>query len=357
MTMLPKLYKESRADSSIEEWSIEVLGNSYTVTYGSLGGKMQSKTTIVKSGKNLGKKNETTPEQQAMMDANSKWEKKKLKGYREDIDSASTERLNSREPMLAKKFDEVKVKPTNGFVQEKLNGYRCVYNQDDKTLWTRGNQEVLTVPHILKACQQIGHSFDGELMAKNGTLQKLGSLVKRDDVHPEHENVEYHIYDIPVGLQSFKERWETLVELSPQFAIFPCLKLVTTIPFNNYNVVQQYFHKIGEKGGEGVIIRSANGFYKFGSRSPDLIKLKHFDDGEYTIVGGKADKDGHCVFRCVTSKGLEFDVTPEGTHEEKTQYLVDLPNLIGKPLMVRHAGFTEDGLPFHGVGVEVRTFG
>lgn len=356
MKMLPKLYKESRADNTIEEWSISVDKNTYTVMYGSLNGKMQTKTTIVHSGKNLGKKNETTPEQQAMMDAKSKWDKKKLKGYREDINSASTERLNSREPMLAKKFSEVKVKPASGFVQEKLNGYRCVYNHDDKTLWTRGNQKVLTVPHILEACQQIGHSFDGELMHKDG-LQRLGSLVKRDDVHPDHKEVEYHIYDLPVEGKSFSERLTKLLQLSAQFAIFPYLKVVTTVLFDNYDVVQQYFNKVGEKGGEGVIIRSGTGVYKFGGRSADLIKLKHFEDGEYTIVGGKADKDGHCVFRCVTPEGLEFDVTPEGTHEEKTQYLVDLPNLIGKPLKVRHVGFTDDGRPFHGVGVEVRTFG
>jgi ATP-dependent DNA ligase len=356
-TTMPKLYKESRADGSIEEWSISVDGNAYTVVFGSLNGKMQTKTTVVHSGKNLGKKNATTPEQQALSDAQSKWEKKKLKGYREDIDSATNERLNSLEPMLAKKFNEVKVKPTSGFVQEKLNGYRCVYNNEDKTLWTRGNKTVLTVPHILEACQKLGHSFDGELMPKAGSLQKLGSLVKRDDVHPDYLQVEYHIYDLPIENMPFEKRLEKLGQLAAQFTIFPFLKMVTTISFNNYNVVQQYFNKIGEKGGEGVIIRSANGFYKFGGRSADLIKLKHFDDGEYTIVGGKPDKDGHCVFKCITPEGLEFDVTPEGTHEEKAQYLVDLPNLIGKPLTVRHVGFTEDGLPFHCVGVEVRTFG
>ena len=52
-----------------------------TVKYGYEGGALQEDETLVEEGKNLGKKNETTPIEQAILMARSAWNKKQAGGY------------------------------------------------------------------------------------------------------------------------------------------------------------------------------------------------------------------------------------------------------------------------------------
>ncbi len=348
------LYKQSRNRDSIEFWKISTKNNTYTVEWGVLNGTMQTKTTVVESGKNLGKKNETSATEQAEADALSKWEKKKLKGYVDNIENVDA-KINPTEPMLATPWNNIKIKPVSGYVQEKLNGIRCVFNLETGKLWTRGNKEINSLPHILNwSRDNAPYCLDGELMWPGHSFQDLCSVVKRDDIDPRHTQIQYHLYDIPISDKTFTERLAILKSLSglPAF-----IKIVETIEFKEFNEARKLFDKIALDGGEGIILRVPEGKYKFGGRSKELIKYKNFEDNEYEIVGGEADKDGHCVFICKMDSGLEFSVTPEGSHEQKAQYLVDLPNLIGKMLNVRHVGYTADGKPFHAVGVYIREIG
>lgn len=77
--MFPILYKLD-ANSKERMWQIEVAENEITTTSGCVNGKkVISKRTF--SGKNLGKKNETTPEEQAMFEAERKWISQLDKNY------------------------------------------------------------------------------------------------------------------------------------------------------------------------------------------------------------------------------------------------------------------------------------
>jgi hypothetical protein len=53
------------------------------VTHGYVDGKKQTGVKLITSGKNIGKKNETTPLEQATLDARAQWQKKKDAGYTE----------------------------------------------------------------------------------------------------------------------------------------------------------------------------------------------------------------------------------------------------------------------------------
>ena len=66
-----------------KEWRISVFGDVIAITHGKEGGKMQTKTEVVK-GKNIGRANETTPEQQALLEAESRYNKQLDKDYREN---------------------------------------------------------------------------------------------------------------------------------------------------------------------------------------------------------------------------------------------------------------------------------
>ena len=55
------------------------------VERGQEGGKVTRDEKVIEEGKNLGKKNETTPVQQAILEARSAWNKKKSAGYEEAV--------------------------------------------------------------------------------------------------------------------------------------------------------------------------------------------------------------------------------------------------------------------------------
>jgi hypothetical protein len=59
-------------------------------------------------------------------------------------------------------------------------------------------------------------------------------------------------------------------------------------------------------------------------------------------------------WRCVTADGVEFDVNPKGTLDQKREWLRDGEQYIGKLLTVRYMGFTEKGIPKIAVGVAFR---
>lgn len=59
------LYKPTKQGKT-QQWSIEVQGDSFICTYGQLDGAMQTQTTKC-TGKNIGKANQTTPEQQVLL--------------------------------------------------------------------------------------------------------------------------------------------------------------------------------------------------------------------------------------------------------------------------------------------------
>ena len=74
-TNLPTLYSLN-SNGSVQQWTISVKNNLITKEYGQVGGKIQTTSDFVKKGKNIGRSNETTPDDQALLEAKAQWEKK-----------------------------------------------------------------------------------------------------------------------------------------------------------------------------------------------------------------------------------------------------------------------------------------
>lgn len=112
--MKKTLYKDNRV------WEISVDDTIITIRHGQVGGKIQEISEIIYAGKNIGKKNETTPEQQALLEAESKYNKQLDKGYTVD---GSPPKVDTILPMLAHKFSEFSHKIVYpAYVQPKLDG-------------------------------------------------------------------------------------------------------------------------------------------------------------------------------------------------------------------------------------------
>ncbi len=162
----PILYSRT-SKGGVQTWKIEVTGNSYVMITGLIDGKKTtSKPTVVK-GKNIGRANETTPEQQALSEARSKFDKKAKTGYFEDI--AEIDNMAYVEPILANKYFERIVKNKVVFpaiVQCKFNGARCIATKDGLT--SRKGERYLTCPHIEESLKTFFARYpdavlDGEL--------------------------------------------------------------------------------------------------------------------------------------------------------------------------------------------------
>lgn len=126
MTSLPTLYSRT-SDGRVQTWTMQVEGDSYrTVTgYHPDGARVESAWKAAKP-KNVGKKNATTAEEQAELEARAHWKKRTERGYHEDISKIDTA-TNGLDVMLAKDADTFIEKGKLNFreglmVQTKLNG-------------------------------------------------------------------------------------------------------------------------------------------------------------------------------------------------------------------------------------------
>ena len=172
---LDTLYKKTTVGKT-QTWTIEVSENKFrTISGQSDGKKITNKWTICEA-KNVGKKNATTGETQAIKQAEAKHKKKLESGYHYDVENIDKKRFY--EPMLAQDFkNKNREKEVMGeinqsvfgaavFSQPKLDGIRCIAMREG--LFTRTGKEIVAVPHIHEALEPFFDKYpsavlDGEL--------------------------------------------------------------------------------------------------------------------------------------------------------------------------------------------------
>lgn len=373
MQPLPTLFKAD-SSGSIRRWTITTEGNTIVIEHGQIGGKIQTTKDVVKAGKNLGKINATTPEQQAEAEALSKWEKQKSKvGYVEDLTRAAAQEsdLKGEECMLAHTYGTLEngvfVPDQNhkikfpAYVQPKFDGHRC-RTKPDKTLWSRGHKPILQMPHVVDALklfwsQEDSLKNDGELYNHElkEDFEKLTSILKQQKKpHEDHQLIEYHIYDVDIPGRNFQER--NLI-ISEFYKDHPILKVVETRLVNNHEEVLVAYEDFISRGYEGLIVRNIEGEYE-GKRSYNLQKLKGFQDREFKIIGikeGKGKLMGHAAtFTCLTDENKEFEVKLEGATSYLKECFDNHSLWQGKLMTVRYIGWTKKKLPKTATGLRLR---
>lgn len=378
---LPKLYKRT-SSGAVQEWSIEAysFGNLgkigiIRVNHGQVGGAIQESVEEVTRGKNIGRSNETNPVQQACLEAQSKWNKKKEReGYVESLERAQageTDQEGGIAPMLAKAWEDVKKRfkfPADA--QRKLDGVRCIsVIQDGKvTLWSRKRAPIYGVPHVVAALEAMDWGpgrivLDGELFKLGLGFQRITSFVrKQGELKPGYEQLEYHVYDVPEMSTGVVDRIEKLtweerrIVLSdiPQNDV---VKIVQTFLVENFAEAKALHDLWVQEGYEGLMLRSHGGVYRPGARSSDLIKVKEFLTEEFKIIGvheGRGKFAGLAMLECVTSEGAQFDCCAPGTLPERAEILKQGDKLIGQMLSVKFFEWTDDKLPRFPTGAGIR---
>jgi len=351
----------------------------YEQEHGLYGGKLQHSRTYVE-GKNAGRANATTDEQQAEKEAEAKWKQKRDRsGYSETIPTDKP-----MMPMLAQSHDKHSHKIAYpAYIQPKLDGIRCFIHVDGENvkLVSRTGKEFTSLGHIADAISELvsvmgkdtsgfspsARSFilDGELYNHQfkEDFQGLVSAIKRDKPSENTHLVQFHCYDYVAEDRDFEDRIHELYHMDQWWQEGDCIHIVPTFPVDNLDEVVEQNSLWLEDGYEGSMIRNAKGGYQPNRRSPDLQKYKSFLDAEFEIVGAYENKgkmEGQCTFTCVTEDGTEFGVKPMGDESQREQYWIDFQagKLTGKMLTVKFFEWTtsENPVPRFPVGVCVRDY-
>jgi DNA ligase-1 len=352
------LYHKNK-NGKMVQWRIWTEGANILTEYGQVNGKMQTsrKTAI---GKNTGKVNETSPEEQAEMEAKAMHKHRLERKYSASIEEADKGIFL---PMLATDFEKRKDKieyPVD--VQPKLDGVRCLafWEGDSVKLMSRNGKTWEHCGHIadeLETCLPKGWVVDGELYVHGKTFQEVTSYVKK--FRDETLEVKLHLYDVASIGDGVEYVWEERREQLADFATneFDAVKFCRCDVAKDEAEVYELQSKYLEDGYEGGIVRLEEGKYVLGYRSNKLLKVKKFLDNEYKVVNyidGKGRFEGCCIWICVTEAGQEFKVVSQGTMEERKEMYDNGDDYIGEWLKVKYFEFTDDGIPRFPVGIGFR---
>lgn len=326
---------------------------------GEKGSVLISTPKIIK-GKNIGRANETSPEQQAWLEITSQANKKKDKGYAPEGEEADILPL----PMLAHSYwkrchnvdwdDDV-------YVQPKLDGTRMLF--DGKKGWSRQGKLYLSevIAHLQCELPE-GIILDGELMIPGATFQESIRAIKKYRKGVTSTLV-FHVYDIASVGAPFSVRTISVAKLfySEKWNLWNKngFDIVFTHKINSEADIHTYHDKFVNQGHEGIMIRHGKDEYKYGHRSVSLLKLKNFLDEEFEITAigeGSGKEKGCAIFTCKTENNQTFNVRPQGTLEERQAYFNKGSALIGETLTVRFQELTDDGIPRFPVGVAIRNY-
>jgi ATP-dependent DNA ligase len=369
---LPKLYKTTGTGKT-QTWQIFVDGADTYAKFGPAGGTIQTSARETATPKNAGRANATTAEEQAVLDAESKWRKKLASGYVRTMGEIAAGTVDASIqggifPMLAKSYrkDGHKI-AFPAYAQPKLDGHRCVAVVDGQgkcTLWTRKRKPYGSVPHVVRAVEALGLKdvvLDGELYAHSfrDRFEQLAHLVRQGEPEPGHPEleIEYHVFDLqaPDGFARRNERLDALLADAR-----PPLVRVRTRRVDGEAALMAAFEEYRALGYEGAMVRNAEGAYESHPthRSGDLQKIKEFDDAEWPIVGikeGRGKLAGHAIFTCRTQDGAEFDVKLAGDTAALKGFYENPGLAIGRLLTVQYQGLTgKSGVPRFPVGLRIR---
>ena len=387
---LPTLYKKTTIGKT-QTWEIEVSGNKFRTISGQADGKKITNNWTVCQGKNVGKKNATTGEEQALKEAEAKHKKKLEAGYHLNLKNISKKRFY--EPMLAQDFKNknrqsevmADLQQVDGgtvgtvFSQPKLDGIRCIAMREG--LFTRTGKQITAVPHISEALEPFfklypNATLDGELYnhAYKDDFNKIIHLVRKQNLTDEHlsesaEMIQYHIYDAPVignGKWAMTEKdlySDRTSKLDASFVNLglekeDCLVIVPTVEIHGREQLDRCYEDYIEAGYEGQMVR-LDGPYE-NKRSPKLLKRKEFVDEEYKILGyeeGEGNRAGTIKhFKFKNKDGKEFNSNVKGSFSYLTKLLEIADTLIGKDATIKYFNLTPDGVPRFPYVIAIRDY-
>jgi len=353
--MFKVLYGKDKKDG-YKVWSVAAEGNKITISHGKMDGKQTTKEELV-YGKNIGRANETSNEQQAVLEAESRYKKQLDKGYRPTLDELEDLPLMAMLAVDYHKKGHLLKFPCLASV--KLDGNRClaIRHKDRVELRTRGGK-VMEIPHIQTALfeeMREGEVLDGEIYNHGYFLEEIVSAI-RTPTNPLHNELEFWAFDVVIKDVPFKERYGLLCNMFSEARLSrACIRRVIHEEVFDEEHMKRLHKRAVEDKFEGIMCRNMTGIYESGKRSNDLHKYKEMVDEEFKIVGVEKDRNDNAVLVCLDgTSGLPFNVT-FGDFTQRKHQLGHPEEYIGKWLTVAYqTRYKDSGLLQFPVGKAIR---
>lgn len=343
------------------------------------GGKiMTSAPTTIIVGKNIGRKNETTPFQQALSHIMSEYNKKTRGGATphplDIIENVTFETLISRDVVHPNRVNVMALHDVKQhwnrvtypcYVQPKLDGIHIVANayKDTIDLYSRGLSKQISQNHIREALSFLtreewrGWYVTGEMWREGMKRQDITSIVGQENDHNIKERLPLNVFDVfcvDKPQLEYSERY-TVAQQIVELAASPYIRLVEADIVTSRDELDKYYNMQLEAGMEGVIIRIPSALYEFGVtsdiRSFGVLKYKPRQDSEFCIVGfkeGKGKMVGAIIFIASCDAG-KFSVIPKWPMEERREAYKKGDTYIGRMATISYDTLSDKGLPIQPV--------
>lgn len=364
---LPTLYSCNHAGKKMYWWM--ELDEDKHRTNSKTGEKGKVKTTgwTTCESKNVGRSNETTPEDQAKAEAKATYTKKLKNHYHFEEDQYTVRHY--LEPMLAQTYagDKDKIWLTNSGVitQPKLDGFRCILTI--MGAFSRKGEEFVAVPHILESLHTMFENhpnvvLDGELYNHElkDDFDELSSIIRKEkvteeDLQKSRDLIKLYVYDIPsAGLEDYIERYASIGMLTQRYPS-PYIEVVETNFAQNHATVRIQLEDYLQRGYEGLIIRLDKDYiiegsnpkdlikydgYEIGKRSQSLKKYKLFKDEEFELIAILAGKGSWSEYAKKVivrlEDGQECDAGIKGNFAFCKKLIDNKEKYIGKQVTIRY---------------------
>ncbi len=356
---LPMLYSRT-STGNVQTWHVEIQEYCYRAITGLLEGKKITNEWTTCIGKNPGKSNETSGEEQALKEANAAWKKKVKEGYHESVDDIDNQTFI--EPMLAKNYNDHADKVVFPiWSDKKYNGMRCLLTS--KGMFSRKGEKIISAPHVFNFAKHLfkdhpnlvldGELYDHNLRYELNELMKLVRKTKAKDITVAHlakskELVKYYVYDcwdfldvtIDTNFSKRKDR------LRPVIAGVQSLVFVETDLAHNQEELDDFYASYLEDGYEGQMLRFDAEYQQ--TRSANLLKRKPTDDSEFVIVDIKAGtgnwSDAAKIVDLIADDGKTFSAAVKGSKDLARKCLLEKESWIGKKVTITYNGLTGKNL-------------
>jgi DNA ligase-1 len=223
-------------------------------------------------------------------------------------------------------------------MSEKYDGLRGYW--DGRTFWSRKGQIIHAPSYFLVELPR-DIALDGELWIGRGKFEKTISTVRSEAPDERWRDVRFMVFDAPEAKGTFEERLQFLQATLPKTNRF--VRVVAQERCPGITQLLRERDRIVKLGGEGLMLRQPESRYEPG-RSPTLLKVKPYDDGEATVIAHEPGKGKYAgrlgALRVRTDDGREFSIGSGFTDTQR-----DSAPPIGTVITYRFRGLTAKGMP------------
>lgn len=359
----PLLFKRT-STGAVQQWTIEVIGNSYVTRSGQVGGAISETKPTICEAKNLGKANASTAEQQAIIEAQAKYDKQLKSKYKLDANDIDTKTFIS--PTLASPLKNRK-KPVvyPAYIQIKYNGVCCIIDSEFGSRSRKG-EIFYNIRHINAELKQFfidnpdvvlhGELFNHELRENLNRLIELVAVTRKEkDLTPDlivasEDIVRFYVYDGYIkGKEKdpYHKRIRDIHNAIANSGLQYVLRAPTHVVKNEEETLD-FFNKTLADKQEGAILRMMNMPY-VNKRTIDILKYKGFESEEFPCIGfeeGTGDWAGiakKCVMTLPNGKTLNCNM--RGTQEFLREVWNNQAKYVGKTYICDFQNYSEYGIP------------